>query len=181
MDLTFATRNAGWIISVFSLLGVIASVLIAYGGLKRRIEEASELTRRFHSELYQPNGVTVFMPRSEAHEDKKEILAAFKAMRDDFRTDCGMRRGECQTQFLHKVDVLRADLKGSYRLMETFQSQQQANSRGIVSISSQLSLLLRAKDIGFDQTFSNPNHAPEDIGFDQTFSNPNHAPDRGGQ
>jgi len=158
---TFAAQNAGWIVSVLSLLGVIAAVLIAYGGLKRRIEEAGEITRQFHRELYQPNGITVFMPRTEAYDDKKEILAAFKSMRDDFRTDCGMRRGECQTQFLHKVDVLRADLKGSYRLMETFQSQQQANSRGIVSISSQLSLLLRAKDIGFDQTFSNPNHAPD--------------------
>ena len=158
---TFATQNAGWIVSVLSLLGVIAAVLIAYGGLKRRIEEASELTRNFHQELYQPNGITVFMPRTEACNDKKEILAAFKSMRDDFRTDCGMRRGECQTQFLHKIDVLRSDLKGSYRLQETFQTQQQANSRGIVSISSQLSLLLRARNIEFDSTFSNPNHAPD--------------------
>ena len=131
-------------------------MLIAYGGLKRRIEEASELTRSFHQELYRPDGVTVFMPRKEANDDKKEILAAFKAMRDDFRTDCGMRRGECQTQFLHKIDVLRADLKGSYRMQESFQTQQQANSRGIVSISSQLSLLLRSNNIGFDQTFANP-------------------------
>ena len=66
MDIAFATHNAGWIISALSLFGVIASVLIAYGGLKRRIEEASELTRNFHKELYQSDGVTVF-PVSYTH------------------------------------------------------------------------------------------------------------------
>lgn len=156
-----AVHDIGWIVSVCSLLGVIAAVLIAYGGLKTRIEDAAEATRDFqettkalHKELYQENGISVFLPRREFHDEKKEMAAMLKEIRDELRSDCGMRRGECQTQFLHKIDVLRADLKSSYRLLETFQTQQQANSRGIVSISSQLTLLLKAKNIGFDETFS---------------------------
>jgi hypothetical protein len=146
MDWKYIVDHFGWIVSVISLLGVIFTILIAYGGLKEKILGAASSAKAFRAELY-VDGTTVFVPRNEYLPERQELMDLIKQVRDDIRTDCSMRRSECQTMFCNKVDVLRGELREYSKTMATFQANQQANIKGVVAIHAQLSLLLRSMNL----------------------------------